>query len=516
MVSNNLPDTKRHGIYYTPPHLAEFLAQPLVDRTDISVFDPAYGEGSLLLAAEKAMRHGGRSSACGRNLYGCDRAPVNGLLKHLPSSNLVEMDFVEYSPERKFDAILMNPPYVRHHLIDDAKRDVWQILVTKQCKLKLSSDLWAYFLIKATQHLKDGGCLGAILPWSLLQAEYARDVRTWLAEHFEKIRFLALNAEYFNEAQERVVLVWLENYGKPVRSIRCAFAQHITDNFRYSAINKAQWAEPTVQISDTIDIQATLNEYIEKYNFRRFGEIASVKIGVVTGADNFFILPYDVAMEYGFANKDLLPIFTSSKQLSGFHLNGHWPPKRLLKLNMSNSVKYKDYILAGVKEQYHLRAHSVGREPWFVVEVGQTPDAFFPYRATSFPYLILNDKRLQCTNSIHRIYFNGLSKNAIKWIQVSLLSVPGQLSLEAYSKVYGSGVLKTEPSSLKKALIYYSDSAEVDSVYDQVSELLANNNKFAAVSLATDFIKRTLQISPKLSSRALNTFLMLQQRRLDR
>ncbi|MEW6738496.1 MAG: N-6 DNA methylase [Nitrospirota bacterium] len=516
MVYKNISDIKRNGVYYTPPHLAEFLAKPLVNRADISVFDPAYGDGSLLLAAENIMRRKNSPHKYGRNFYGCDRSPVNGLLKHLPSSNLMEIDFFEYPAERKFDIILMNPPYVRHHLIDDAKRQKYQKIISKQCRLKLSSDLWAYFLIKSTTHLKVGGKIGAILPWSFLQAGYASDVRAWLADNFEKIQVLVLNSEYFDNAQERVVLVWLENYGQTVRSIRMAFSQHISDDVSYFDLNRTNWTSYTVLFSSDFDIESILVKYIERYDFQRFGELATIRIGVVTGADDYFIISPTDAQKYGFSKSQLIPIFTSSKQFSGLFLNGNRPPKNLLRLSLECYKNHKDYIIKGIKERYHLRAHSVRRNPWYSVDVGPTPHAFFPYRATLIPHLILNDRHAQCTNSIHRIYFNNLSQNAIKWIQISLLSVPGQLSLEAYSKIYGNGVLKIEPSSLKKSIVFKSDAAEINSVYTKISEMISLGQKKEAMKIATDFIDNQLDIPIRVSKRAYAALHELQSRRLER
>jgi len=64
---------------------------PLINGKTTSVFDPAYGEGSLLLAAENIAN--GDSATRQLAFFGCDRAPINGLLQHLPSSNLMEVDF---------------------------------------------------------------------------------------------------------------------------------------------------------------------------------------------------------------------------------------------------------------------------------------------------------------------------------------------------------------------------------------------------------------------------------------
>jgi adenine-specific DNA-methyltransferase len=512
---NNLSDARRHGIYYTPSHLANFLVTPLLNRKALSVFDPAYGEGSLLLAAENVAN--GDSATRQLTLFGCDRAPVNGLLRHLPSSNLMEIDFFDYSSEDKFDVIVMNPPFVRHHLIDREKRKKYQRIIAGICPIKWSSDLWAFFLIKSCLHLNTGGKVGAILPWSFLQAEYAQDIRLWLADNFEEIQLLALSAEYFNDAQERVVLLWLKGYGCHSKSIKISFSTHITDVIDYSYLTKEQWQSKTVSCSSNYDITTVLDNYIIKHKFKKFEKYGSVRIGVVTGADDFFILSEEEAIKYGFSEEYLVPIFRSSLEFTGLSLNGNRPSKKLITLTSQNNEKFKDYILKGVKSRYHLRAHSLRRDPWYCVNQGRVPDAFFPYRAMRIPYMVLNDQEVQCTNSIHRIYFKEkLTCCEKKWLQVSMLSVPGQLSIEANSKTYGSGVLKIEPNSLKNAIGYKSNDESINPIYDKISKLLSLNQKIDAMKIATGFIDNKLNVADELSVIAKSALAELQQRRLER
>src|SRR4051794_5068791 len=59
---------KEHGVHYTPPELADFLARRLLahldlDRGQVSVLDPAAGEGELLGAAVAAAGRSARRLA---------------------------------------------------------------------------------------------------------------------------------------------------------------------------------------------------------------------------------------------------------------------------------------------------------------------------------------------------------------------------------------------------------------------------------------------------------------------
>jgi adenine-specific DNA-methyltransferase len=173
---------KRNGIFYTPSELAYHLVKPLINKPKLTVFDPAYGEGSLLLAAEKIYKNK-YPKLKSILLYGCDKLPKDGLLKHLPNDNFIKQDFFQFPINQKFDGIVSNPPFVRHHLLSNTNRIKYQRKIKNICEINRFTDLWGYFLIKSTSHLKEHGCLAAILPWSFLQADYALPIREFLIEN---------------------------------------------------------------------------------------------------------------------------------------------------------------------------------------------------------------------------------------------------------------------------------------------------------------------------------------------
>jgi len=513
MEIDKLEDIRRNGKYYTPKTLAEFLVKPLIRSTTRSVLDPAYGDGALLLAVDKVSHEKGFHPFV--QLYGCDKAPVNGLLQMIPASQLVKENFFRYKPEKKFDLVLMNPPYVRHHFMSESAWSLYQKTTTEILQLNSYSDLWAYFLIKATQHLKKSGNIGAILPWAFLQAEYAQNIRVWLANNFGRIKVLALGSNYFDAASERVLLLWLENYGERVEEISYGYSYQIEHEINYYKINKESWEAPAVVVSEKNDIEAILQTYTNSYGFVRFNSLANVRIGVVTGADEFFIVNKNNADELDLPDECLIPILKSFREFEGSNMNGRTLTNMLLLFSKSNSREVQRYLRAGRKKGFHRRSHSVRRKPWYCVNPGEKPDAFFPYRCSHTPYLMINNRNIQCTNSIHRIYFDEtVSESQIKWIQLTLLSVPGQLSLEANSRVYGEGVLKIEPRSLSNAIVHKGKGRLSAKDYKHVSKLLATNQKEEAVKLATEIVNDILEIPLDLSDSARIVLAELKNRRL--
>ncbi len=499
MDVNNITSREReNGIYYTPQILAEHLAAPLITSPKIDLLDPAYGEGALLLAAEKVYSEKIAKKNSGLHLFGCDTKPVNGLLKHLPEANLKKTNFFDFPIENKFSVILMNPPYVRHHLLDSALIKKIKDRFPKTKALNNSADLWAYFMVKAFDHLKPEGCIGAILPWAFLQADYSKPLRETISNLFGEVKVLSLSDKYFEKAEERVVLVWLNKFGTKCGSIKIGSSKDINETVSFTDLPISNWLSDKVIANGENEITALLSRFESDFGFKRFENYAEVKIGVVTGADKFFILKKSETENLGFRKKHLRPIITTSKDFNDVFNNGIENLKNLIVITKEDYINFKGYIQHGRNEGFHLRAHSVLRNPWYSVRVGKTPDSFFPYRTSITPFLMPNTNEIQCTNSIHRIYFNNLSDVERKWLHVSVLSTISQLSIEVNSKTYGRGMLKIEPKSLKKSLVVVKNDRVINPIYTEIMRELKKNNKSKAVEIASEFLYKYLGVPNRL------------------
>lgn len=487
---------KKNGVYYTPSILAKYLAEPLILKNEQTILDPAYGEGSLLLAAESIFNE--KNIGTKIHLYGCDTQPVNGLLKHLPEANLVKTDFFDYPVEMKFETILMNPPFVRHHIQNERKISKYRALHKELEILNNSSDLWALFMVKAVSHLKVNGNLGAILPWAFLQADYSKPLRKWLSDKFGRIDVVALSNKYFQDADERVVILWLKHYGQKNCSLSIAVSNNIKSSIGYSNITLKDWLADRVSYNAGNVPEDVLTRFQSEYGFTKFSDHATVKIGVVTGAVDHFILSKLEAKNSGITRNRLVPIITKSEEFPKYIIEGKKNLRLLVALKEKDHLKFKKFIHLGKSLKYNLRAHSIRRDPWYAVNVGKTPDAFFHYRTSMIPYLLPNHEGVQCTNTFHRIYFNTLTPTERKWIYVSMLSSPAQLAIEINSKTYGRGILKIEPKSLKNAIVIKRNDIAINRTYNTVLKLLSQNRKEDAVVFATKFLCKELKISKDL------------------
>ena len=495
--------TVKNGIFFTPDHVAYELVRGSSRYLDLSsqlsVFDPACGDGALLRAAEQEF--GSRHS-----FHGCDLFQPDSQ-QWAKGMKFSQADFFEFEPEVKFDLILTNPPYIQFGRLDSTLRASLFRRFSKQTSLRGTVDLWVYFLLKSINHIRKGGAIAAVIPWSFLEADYSHALRKWLAENFNHIRVLVLRDRHFSSTEKRVLLLWMGGFGGSANVIELGFSEHVDDIHKFEPLTRNEWVSNRVIAGADIGNENLLQACRES-GWVEFGSISKVRIGIVTGANDFFIKP---AGTIGFDNK--LPILTSVNDLSSLEISTK-PENELLLLNKKNTIDSL-YIQQGIKLGIEKRSHCVRRgQLWYEVKPEAAPHAFFTYRVASIPYLSLNPYGFFCTNSLHKVSFDiNITENMRKWIALSILSDISQLSIELNGRHYGNGVLKIEPSALKTALVMMSSRRISVIRFNKISGLITAGKKDEAAIEATAYIKEVSNLSEDVWARAKTALQKIRARR---
>ncbi len=500
-----------NGIFYTPEAVASELAsgakELLSGRSRLRILDPSCGAGALLEATEKEI-------GASHTFHGCD---IFGSEDFRRDRNwrFTKSDFFDYSNAQRFDLIVTNPPYIASARIPEDKRRALFRRYFKTAPLNHLSDLWVYFLLKSIDHLRLGGTISAVIPWAFLEAGYAHPIRAWLAERFTDIRVLVLRDRHFESTEKRVLLLWLSGYGQDNKTIQMGFSDRVDEEHVYTTVDRETWSRDGLIGSVDLDTDSLLKEAATS-GFRPLSDLASVTIGVVTGANKFFILPKADARRHGFTNGSALPILTSVADTLGV-TSVPRPEQALLQFSR-DSQKRQKYIGSGIRKEFHLRSHCqrrTGLRQWYQVDPGPVPDAFFTYRVSTIPYMSLNPDGFQCTNTLHKVSFHkGVTDQQKQWIATSILSDISQLCFEHYGRHYGNGILKIEPSALKKSLVFCPPRRSISEVDMQmVSELLGDGNKQEASILASSLIRRASRLPSSYWSKVRETLMTLRERR---
>src|SRR3972149_4799676 len=167
----------RLGQFFTPPVIAEFMAQAVRDVEPETVLDPGVGGGVLLRAIGEGPRR-----------FGLDVDPLAVELAAPslgPDAELAVGDFLD-PPSwplslESFDAIIANPPYVRHHNMSAEHKALAQRYSARlRSKVSSLSGSYVYFFLESLLRLNEGGRLVFITPPEFLDVRYGGAVQAAL------------------------------------------------------------------------------------------------------------------------------------------------------------------------------------------------------------------------------------------------------------------------------------------------------------------------------------------------
>jgi hypothetical protein len=325
-------------------------------------------------------------------------------------------------------------------------------------KLNGRSDAWAYFCAHLVGFLASGGRLALVLPGSALQADYAKPLLEALAREDGEVQLVALGERVFRGVQEQTVLLLLDRSkqrGKPLLQRRIATVKGLGAalerqprarrqkpgaggfSWRLSAKEEAAWE----RICATEGVS-------------RLGELAKIRIGVVTGANSFFVRTPADAAKLG-KRVDSVPIVPRGAWLAGPRWSSSSQegkaskPSRLVVLPTARSALSRaaqGAIAKGKQAELHLRHHCSNREPWYAQADTTAPDLFLPYMGSEPPRLVLNEACATCTNAIHRVWRLAESEVSLDALVAASWTTLYRLSAELVGRSYGGGVLKLEPT----------------------------------------------------------------------
>ncbi len=512
---------KRLGIYYTPSRLAQIIADRAITHSTHTVLDPSFGGASLLVAASIRLKQlGVKMPWC--QLFGIDidistRSKLKSLLgSDFNSSNIIVADFLKMRngelPLRKFDLILSNPPFTRHHRLTSKKMDVAaQAVEGLNLDVSRRSSYWVYFLLHSLDFLEENGKLSVLLPLAFLQADYAKRIREYLESVFSRIETHVLRPDYF-DAEESVILLEASGYSSTaqVSSSIVTTTLNSIDNGNSSMKPTSTEGWNPLNLLITSDVRKFVGGLSRRDDVTTLNECAEVKIGVVTGANNFFILSENERNEISINPKWTLPIVTNTSVVKGLRFTDSdfrkalSPSKKAFLINTMGqsdiSAELDDYLSSDASLSVRNRFHCRSRTPWHSVRHTWIPDAFFHYMIGANPHLVLNHSKATCTNAIHRIRWNRQFRaNEKKMLAMSSVSTLTAISSEIYGRSLGGGLLKVEPTAVSNLPLILPDSRFDSSLFKSMDALLKEGKKKEARLIIDDYLLlQTMRISEKL------------------
>lgn len=194
--------------------------------------------------------------------------------QHAPAGSL-NIDFFAYPESEKFETIIGNPPYVRYQDIRAETR-----ALIKSSLFDLRSNLYLFFIEKAVRHLADGGELIFITPRDFLKTTSSVRMNKWLYAHGTITHAIELgDARVFSSALPNC-LIWRFEKDCFDRSVQ--YAEISNRDKLELALQSPRW-----QRRHFVEIAGHLM-FAKDLHALYLRDIASVKVGAVSGADDIY------------------------------------------------------------------------------------------------------------------------------------------------------------------------------------------------------------------------------------
>lgn len=499
-----IPAERRHdmGEYYTPPAICDLITRLCIREPHDQVLDPACGSGGFPVSAYHRKRQMLAEPQASHtkildDLFGVDinRFPahlsainlaIQDLSSHTENVNIRVRDFFrvhpgtgeyegetagvsgEESEEGAFtpdnmDAVVGNPPYIRHESIDDKNRVRNHLSNVDAQYMSSRADIYAYFITHASEFLQDGGRLGYITSDRWLDTSYGEDLQKFLLDNFEIQAVIKFDKQAFEDALIGSTVLILEKQSE--RSERNAntakflrVKQSLDIDEIVNLVEEDDDPEKIIRTDDYRLVTRTQEDLYEedKWNlffiappvyFEALGEtsailddVADLSYGKKTGANPFFCRKTEEVEDLGI-EEYTTPLLKASGQITQIRfappISEEW---RMVDLHDwvseaqdelgqtfaggGDGNEYSDdpadrvkgwlaenghdvlveYIEWGEDEEYHERASMQSREVWF--DLGDLP--YPPILVPEFTWRVFRaswapDVDAVCTNKFYNV-----------------------------------------------------------------------------------------------------------------
>lgn len=511
-ISNNR-ECKLLGQYYTAPSIADFMAQWGIRNSEDIVLEPSFGEGVFLTSIQKYLGLiGGKEN----QIYGVEK-DINNYKKvlsllttiHIPRENLFVEDFFRLDSRLfKVDVVVGNPPFIRYQYFKGEERE--RALKRAQETGVLISGFtssWAPFVAHAISFLKNNGRLAMIVPSEILNAYYARSLLIKLQESFSTIKVVSFKENLFPYLCTNSQLLLCEGFGMSSKSFYVHKANSIND-IKTTNLNLSPGYELKIDsivydgqrpmlYSLPENTQELYTSLISNPYVTRLGTLTNIKIGYVTGHNEYFHLSYEDIKKWKIQPNEVRPIIRRGRDLNCFGLSTNQKIWDNLAANNKCLLFYPDkkpsdgakkYIQFGEKNNVHKGYKCSCREPWWLTPDVNVPNLFLPVMSNGNPRLVANKGGYSGTNTLLALYQNENIKIDSLDISVSSLSSLFQLSAEIEGHMMGGGSLKFEPREAKQILIPDLRVFEIDNNSRKRIEAYISANEFDKATDLVDYL----------------------------
>jgi N-6 DNA Methylase len=454
------PEKRREaGAIYTPSAIVESMCDWAASAHEQPerIVDPGAGSGRFLWSAAKRFPLS--------RLVAIEKDPLAALMlranaKVLGLANRLDVlvaDYcrVELRPVKGTTLFIGNPPYVRHHALDETTKQ-WLFDTAAKYGIKASklAGLHIYFFLK-TLELSKPGDIGAFITSSeWLDVNYGLLLRKLLTEELGGAALHILDpAVAAFPGTNTTAAITCFNIGKKPEALK---VREVAD---ISALNGLQAGKlvPWNVVKETSRWSTLFRPKIGvPSDHIELGELFRVHRGQVTGANNIWVTQSN---PFGIDREFLIPTITRARELiaAGEVLEemGHLKfvldlPRDLDCLSGCQRKAIDEFLkwakLNGAADGFVAR----NRQKWWSVGLKTPAPIVCTYMARRAPAFVRNKAGARLLNIAHGLYPRETLSDqhltaVVKWLRVNVRIESG--------RIYAGGLAKFEPKEVERLLV---------------------------------------------------------------
>jgi adenine-specific DNA methylase len=480
---------KLRGGYYTPLDLAIFISKWVKEIKPADILEPSCGDGVFFEALAK-VKGFQRANIVGFELDSeeAQKSRARASDVGLKSTQVNSEDFLGWAIDHlhdggdRFDAVIGNPPFVRYqYLPEPFQACAERIFDELALPFTKHTNAWVSFILAGMALLRPGGRLAMVVPAEIIHVTHAQSLRSYLGRECRRLVIIDPEELWFSDTLQGAVILLAEKRQSPAEKAE-GLGMYPVKGREFlrldpssifgapQAINgktvQGKWTRALLDL----ETRSLFDELAEHPDVHRFDAVADVDVGIVTGANKFFLVSDEVVRNYRL-NKWAHPMFGRSEHCPGIIYDDRQHAVNAAKGNPTNFLWFRDniekidaaakaYIKIGEDEKLHTRYKCRIRSPWYTVPSVYATEIGMLKRSHDTPRLILNRIGAYTTDTAYRIRTHGgISAEKLVGCFVNPLTA---LSAELEGRHYGGGVLELIPSEIERLIVPLPVKIDID------------------------------------------------------
>ena len=308
-------DRNRLGQFATPSALADdilgYAKTLLPSKAPVRFLDPAIGTGSFYSALLKTFPATRIREAQGFEIDPHYGEPAARLWAGTDLS-LSLSDFTQQDADPRFNLLICNPPYVRHHHVHNGEKARLQLRTMQACGTRIAglAGLYCYFLGLSQAWLAPGAISGWLIPSEFMDVNYGQAVKRYLLDRVTLLHIHRFDPSdvQFADALVSSAVVWFRNERPPAgHAVTFSFGGTMTSPTLSKTIPAKALAEETKWT------RFPAAEVRARSTGPTVSDFFKIQRGIATGDNSYFILSADEIAERNLPLECFRPILPSPR-----------------------------------------------------------------------------------------------------------------------------------------------------------------------------------------------------------